>query len=377
MDLLSDRAVAKIYLNNILHNINEFKKIRKKNTKICAVVKADAYGHGSIEVSNFIQENVDYFAVSSGDEARELKLANIKKPVLILGYVCEKEIDELLKLDVEFTVYNIEVAKLISEKSQKFGKNTKIHIKLDTGMSRIGFLNQDDYLANIKSISEMPNIEIKGCFSHFTSADETKNDFTNIQYKLFCQMCNNIENMGINLGIKHIANSSASETDKYDLDMVRLGLGMYGYSMNDCKNEKLQLKPCLRLETVVSNIKYLDENNTVSYARKYKLDKKEWIATLPIGYADGISRIISNKDFEIIFDDKIKGVLIGNICMDQMMVRLSQKINIGTKAYFFGYDEMSGHYMANMSSTIVYEVLCAIHKRVKKEYFISGDIYIK
>lgn len=375
MQLSSNRAIARIYLNNILHNINEFKKIRKENTKICAIVKADAYGHGSIEVAKYIEKNVDYFAVSTGDEATELRNSGIIKPMLVLGYVFEEEIENLIKNDVYFTVYNIHIAEKISKKAKEIDKRAKIHIKLDTGMSRIGFLEDDDYINDIKYISNMDNIDILGCFSHFALADETKNEFNEKQYQKFNKMCINLEKEGIKLGIKHISNSSASETSKYDLDMVRLGIGIYGYSLNDVKNLNLNLIPAMRLESLVSNIKYLKKGSTVSYCRNYTLKEDEYIATIPIGYADGISRAVSNKDFKIVFEKGIQGTVVGNICMDQMMVKVDEKIPMGTKAYIFGYDKNSGHYISDLSSTIIDETICAIHKRVKHEYETSGDIY--
>lgn len=368
MKFSSNRAIARIFLNNILHNINEFKNIRDKKTKICAVVKADAYGHGSIEVANYIQEYIDYFAVSTGDEAIELRAAKIYKPIIILGYVFEEEVENLIKNDVDFTVYNTKIAEIISKKAEELKITAKVHIKLDTGMSRIGFLMQDDYVSEISAVNDMPGIKIVGCFSHFACADEVKNEFNKIQFDNFNEMCINLEKSGINLGIKHIANSSASESVKYDLDMIRLGIGMYGYSLNDIKNPSLDLKPAMRLESVVSNIKLLKKDTTVSYGAKYKLEKDEWIATIPIGYADGISRALSNKDVQILFENGEKGTAVGNVCMDQMMIRLDDYIEIGKKVYIFGYDNSSGYYIAKLSNTIIDETICAVHKRVKREY---------
>lgn len=374
MELSSNRAVARIFLNNILHNINEYKKIKSKDIKICAVVKADAYGHGSVEVSNFIQDNVDYFAVSTGDEALELRSANIIKPILILGYVSEGEIENLIKENVEFTIYNLEIAQLISQKAKKMNKKAKVQIKLDTGMSRIGFLKQDDYISKIKTIYELENIEIVGCFSHFASADETKNSFNDTQFELFCEMCQNIEKTGINLGIKHISNSAGAENSKYDLDMLRIGIGMYGYSLNDIKNESLNLLPAMRLESIVSSVKYLESGNTISYGRHYTNKQDEWIITIPIGYADGISRCLSNKDLELVFEGGIKGIAVGNVCMDQMMIKSPQKIELGKRVYIFGYDLKSGYYISDKASTIIDETLCNVHKRVKRDYEKTGDI---
>lgn len=368
MKVSSNRAIARIYLNNISQNIDEFKKNKNTNVKVCAVVKADAYGHGSTYVSKYIQDKVDYFAVSTGDEALELREALITKPILILGYVFDEEIKKLIENNIEFTVYNIDIAKNINNIASKMQCIARVHIKLDTGMSRIGFLQDDDYINQIKQINSMKNIKICGCFSHFAVADETKNHFTDLQFDTFNKMCIDIENVGINLGIKHIANSSASEKNDYDLDMIRLGIGMYGYSLNDVSNENLNLKPAMRLESLVSNIKNLKKGNTVSYSRNYTLNDDEWIATVPIGYADGISRSLSNKDFKVVFEDGTVGKIVGNICMDQLMIKVEKKIDIGNKVYFFGYDSTSGYEISKFANTIIDEIVCDVHKRVKREY---------
>lgn len=370
MHISSNRAVARISLSNILHNINEFKKCKSKKLNICAVVKADAYGHGSVEVSKFIEQYVDYFAVSTGDEAIELRNSQIKKPILILGYVFDNEVENLIRSDVEFTVYNIKIASTINKIAKKNNLMAKVHIKLDTGMSRIGFLSQDNYVEEIKTVNNLSNIRIVGCFSHFSNAEETKNVINEVQYELFQMMCKKIESENIDLGIKHISNSAASEKNNYDLDMVRLGIGMYGYSYNDMKDEKLDLKPAMKLESLISNIKLLKKGCKVSYSGKYTLEEDEWIATIPIGYADGISRSLSCKNFEVVLDNGIKGISVGNICMDQMMIKLPQEVAIGTKVNIFGYDNDSGYNIAKLADTIIYEIVCGINKRVKREYEI-------
>ena len=370
MHISSNRAVARISLSNILHNINEFRKCKSKKLKICAVVKADAYGHGSVEVSKFIERYVDYFAVSTGDEAVELRDSQITKPILILGYVFDNEVENLIRRDVEFTVYNFLIASTINEIAKKNNLIAKVHIKLDTGMSRIGFISQEDYVKEVKKVNSLSNIRIVGCFSHFSNAEETKNEINKIQYELFQMMCREIEDENIDLGIKHMSNSAASEKKGYDLDMIRLGIGMYGYSYNDIKNEELDLKPAMKLESLISNIKLLKKGCKVSYNGKYTLENDEWIATIPIGYADGISRSLSCKNFELVLDNGEKGISVGNICMDQMMIKLPEKADIGTKVYIFGYDNKSGYNIAKLADTIIYEIVCGINKRVKREYEI-------
>lgn len=370
MHISSNRAVARISLSNILHNINEFKKLKSEKLKICAVVKADAYGHGSIEVSKFIEPHVDYFAVSTGDEAVELRDSQITKPILILGYVFDNEIENLIRSNVEFTVYNFQIASTINDIAKKNNITAKVHIKLDTGMSRIGFLLQDNYVDEIKKVSNLSNISIVGCFSHFSNAEETRNEINEIQYELFKMMCREIESQNVYLGIKHISNSAASEKKEYDLDMIRLGIGMYGYSYNDIKNEELDLKPAMKLESLVSNVKLLKKGCKVSYNGKYTLKNDEWIATIPIGYADGISRSLSCKNFELVLDNGVKGISVGNICMDQMMIKLPERVDIGTKVYIFGYDIDSGYNIAKLADTIIYEIVCGINKRVKRDYEI-------
>ena len=370
MHISSNRAVARISLSNIVHNINEFKKIKSEITKVCAVVKADAYGHGSVEVSKFIEKHIDYFAVSTGDEALELRSFQITKPILILGYVFDNEIENLIRNDVEFAIYNLDIANTINKIAEINGLIAKVHIKLDTGMSRIGFLSQNDYIDEIKKVNCLSNVSIVGCFSHFSNAEETKNEVNDIQFDLFQDMCKKIENENINLGIKHISNSAASEKNNYNLDMIRIGIGMYGYSYNDEINPNIKLKPAMKLESLVSNVKLLKKGCKVSYGGKYILEKDEWIATVPIGYADGINRSLSCKNFEVVLENGVRGICVGNICMDQMMIKLPKKVDIGTKVYIFGYNDDSGYNMAKLADTIIYEIVCGINKRVKREYEI-------
>ena len=367
---------AEINLDNLKNNLNNIKKIINEDTMICCVVKANAYGHGSVTISKYLEnEKVDYFAVSRLEEALELRENNITTPILCLGYIPEEGLEIAIKNDIEITVYSLEVAKYLEQVAKRINKCANIHIKLDTGMSRIGF---DCTLNSINEIYKIDNLEyinIKGIFTHFAVADEKDKEFTNIQVAKFERMVKELEYRDVIIPIKHVSNSAAViDCPSFNFNMIRCGIILYGhYPSEDVMKDKLDLKQVMTLKTRVAHIKELKKNNGISYGLKYKTSDTEKIITIPIGYADGFTRMQNNpkvyiqgEEFEV----------VGRICMDQCMVKIDKNINIkiGDEVIIFGESENEISKISTDLNTIDYEVLCMVARRINRVYMERNAI---
>lgn len=368
---------AEINLNDISHNLEEVKKRLKENMKVCCVVKANAYGCGSVEVSKYLQnKNVDFFAVARVEEGLELRKNNINLPILCLGYTDISMIKEAINKDISITVYNLEYAKKINEISKQLNKIAKIHIKIDTGMSRLGFL-PEEAIKSIEEINKLKNIYIEGIFTHFAKADEKDKLATLIQLEKYKKVIEQLNYIGINIPIKHVANSAAIiDLDEDLFNMVRVGIILYGYYPSDEVNKEIKLKPCLKLKSSVTNVKTLDENIGISYGHIYKTNEKCKIVTISIGYADGFNRVQKNPKVSI--NGQVLDV-VGRICMDQCMVKapLHMDIKIGDEVTIMDNDikELSVEENAKRNDTINYEVLCMINRRVTRVYKDDNKVY--
>ncbi|MCC3866946.1 alanine racemase [Terrisporobacter mayombei] len=288
--------------------------------KICCVVKANAYGCGSVKVSKYLEhKNIDFFAVARIEEGLELRNNDINLPILCLGYIDIHMIKEAIEKDISITVYNLEYAKKIDEIGKKLNKKAKVHIKIDTGMSRLGFL-AEEAKKSIEEINNLKNIYIEGIFTHFAKADEKDKTTTLVQLNRYKRVIEELTTLNINIPIKHVANSAAIIDLNEDLfNMVRIGIILYGYYPSDEVNKDIELKPYLKLKSVVTNIKILDENIGISYGHIYKTREKSKIGTISIGYADGFNRTQHNPKVSI------KGEIlevVGRVCMDQCMVKV-------------------------------------------------------
>lgn len=368
---------AEINLDNIKYNLNNIKKLLKEDTQICGVVKANAYGHGSIQISKLLErEKVDYLAVSRLEEGIELRENNITLPILCLGYIPDDALEDGIKNKISLTVYSYEVAKNISDISRKLDLISKIHIKLDTGMSRIGLKANIESIDEILKISELSNIEIEGIYTHFATADEDNKEFTYKQVEKYNMVTDELENIGINIPIKHVSNSAATmDMNDLNYNMVRCGIVLYGhYPSDDVNKDILKLKPAMTLKTRISHIKEIEPNTGVSYGLKYISKEKEKIITLPIGYADGFSRMQSSPKVYIkgyAFD------IIGRICMDQCMAKIHENIDIKVGDEVIIFSESENESVENISNdlkTINYEVLCMISRRVERIYMERNAI---
>lgn len=397
--IFTRRLWAEINMNCIEHNYLEIKKNLDKNIKICCVIKADGYGHGAVTIAKKYHElGADFFAVSNLDEAIELRKAKLEEPILILGYTPADRAEDLANYNISQTVYGYEYAKMLSDEAQKAKVKCKIHIKLDTGMSRIGYMCQsfprDDYsIEEVKKSCKLPHIIHEGIFTHFAVADDGKNGraFTNKQIRNFTYVTNQLEELGIKFKIKHTSNSGAiSDYKKAHFDMVRAGIVLYGYEPSDKVENKLDLQPAMRLKTMVSYVKEINKGATVSYGRTFKAPRKMKIATVPVGYADGYIRAYAKDAYMLIWNtekkEHFKAKVIGRICMDQTMLDITDcpfDVNIGNIAVVFGNGkdgEPTAENVALWGNTISYEVLCAVSKRVPRLYrtnWITGNVVYK
>lgn len=376
------RAVwAQIDLDAAAHNMRQIRKHVGPDVKIAAVVKANAYGHGSVELAKTFAENgADCFAVSSLDEAVELRrYAHIDKEIFILGHTDARRTEELLTYDIEPAVFNLKNAEFFSQEAQRLGKTLRVHIAVDTGMSRVGFQVNEFSVFEIKAIAALPNIEIRGMFTHFAVSDIKDKTFTREQYGHFRWMCKRMEEEGIHIALRHCCNSAAAlELPEYYCDMVRPGIIMYGCEPSpDVDIKPYDLRPVMSLRCCIAHVKLIDAGATVSYGRHYTAPSRRKIATLPVGYADGYSRILSGKVDVLYHGHRVPQV--GAICMDQCMIDVSGEANVhaGDEVVLFGRQGDSFipiEEIAAACGTINYEIMCNISRRVPRVYMKNGKV---
>ncbi|MFI3226442.1 MAG: alanine racemase [Clostridia bacterium] len=369
---IKDRTWAKISLKNIENNFNNIKKYAK--SKVLAVVKADAYGHGMIEVARALEgQGADYFGVATALESVTLRESGIKKPILLLGFFVDDEIQDMLENDITFTIYDVETAKTVSKIAVSLDKIAKIHIKIDSGMSRLGFKYADDCEKQIKEIHTLPNIFIEGVFSHFAVADDdNKLDFTKKQAQNFKNIVENLRNDGISIEIAHIsASGGLMYFPEFNFDMVRAGIILYGYYPSNILQKNIEVSPVMTLFSKIAQVKTLKTGESVSYGLNFTAERDMKIAVVTIGYADGYFRINSNRAYFMFKGKKVN--ILGNICMDMCMIDVSNVENIkkGDEIVIFGCDSgeiLGADIVADFAKTIPYEVLCAVSRRVPRVY---------
>ncbi len=375
-----NRTWAEIDLDALASNMKNIRKKTEKQAKIMAVVKADAYGHGVLEVSKTVLENgADSLAVACLSEALQLRREGFDVPILILGATSEDEAEQIVANDISATVFSYESAKVLSNEGEKQGKSAKIHLKTDTGMSRIGFVigeNEDTAVSEIKKIANLPYIEIEGIFSHFSTSDEANRDYTKRQLGIFTAFCDRLDKEGVKIPIRHIANSAAIIAyPEAHLDMVRAGIVLYGlYPSAEMDRSALSLKPVMSLKSRIVMVKEKCAGWGVSYGKEYLTDKKTKIATLPIGYADGYTRNIA-KEGKVELSDGTLAKIIGRICMDQCMIDVTNVNNIsaGDEVILFGADKITADNIAEWADSINYEIVCLVSKRIPRIYIKGRD----
>lgn len=375
------RLIAQIDLDAIENNVKQIKKQLDKGTKMLAVVKADAYGHGAVEVSKICLFNgADQLGIATCEEGCALREANIPVPILILGYTVESRLETVIENDLTQAVFSVEMAQKLSQTAVRMGKTAKAHIKIDTGMGRIGFLPCEESLDVIDGIFKLPNLEITGIFTHFSTADEKDKTFTKTQFERFLYMTRGLEERGHTGLIRHCANSGAIiDMPELQLDMVRAGIILYGMLPSTEVGTQLDLIPAMSLKTHISYVKQVEAGTPIGYGRTYYTDKPSKIATVPIGYADGYSRAFSNKA-RVIVNGEYANV-VGNVCMDQIMLDVThiKDIKMGDEVTVMGCcgDKcVSAEELADIASTINYEIVCNVGKRVPRVY-LRGKKVIK
>ena len=371
MDFLR-RTWVEIDTNALKHNFEIIKSV-SGNSKVMAVVKANAYGHHVDIVAPLLQEwGADAFAVSNIEEAIELRNLGIKKPVLILGYTPENYAAKLAKFDITQCVYSSEYAKKLSDFAKSENVKVKIHIKLDTGMGRIGFDCRSAGLSGIDeaiSSAKLPNFIFDGIFTHFAVSDRSPKEetgFTDEQYNRFIAGVQRFKDAKMEPNFVHCCNSAAIclDNDKH-LDMCRAGIILYGLTPSTSLTLKEDFIPVMTFKTVVSMIKTVNAGETVSYGRTYTADKERVIATLPVGYADGYNRLLSNKGYVLV--NGKKAPITGRVCMDQMAVDITDipDVKTGDEVILFG-KELPVEELSGLCKTINYETVCAVSARVKR-----------
>lgn len=369
------RAQAKVYLNAIHHNILAIKSKLDNNTKLMVIVKADAYGHGAVPIAKALDEiGIDAYGVATIEEAIELREAGIKKSILILGFTPQEQCELIVKYDITQTVFQFDMAKALSEVAKAHGKTAKIHLKIDTGMSRIGFSVSEESIAEIRRILELDNVYIEGIFSHFACADETDKTSSNTQLSKFSGFVDVLKKNNIIIPIRHISNSAGMiDIPQANLEMVRVGIGIYGVYPSEWVDYKgLKLEPAMELKSHVIYIKEIDAGVSISYGSTFTTKHKTKIATISLGYADGYSRNLSNCGRVIIHGQYAP--IIGRICMDQFMVDVTDIKDVvqGDEVTLMGRDGdayISIEELAELSHSFPYELMCTVGKRVPRVYY--------
>ena len=380
------RTWAEISLNAIEHNYNVIRNKVADDTKVCRVIKADGYGHGAVELSQVYEKlGADFFAVSNIDEGIEIRKSGSKLPIVILGYTPVSEAENLAEYDISQAVFSLEYAKELSEKCVEEDCICKMHIKVDSGMSRIGFMCQefprDEY--SIEEICEaccLPNLEVEGLFTHFCVSDEDAEgrEFTNKQYENFIHVRDSLKKRGVDISVVHCSNSGAIEDyPETCCDMVRAGIILYGLAPSSKLADRLDLVPAMTLKTVVAFVKEVQKGATISYGRTFTADRKMKIATVPIGYADGFIRQNAKDGYMTVNGKKAK--IVGRICMDQTMLDVTdiEDVKTGDEVVVFGTGENgepTADSLAENTGTINYETVCLVGKRVPRIYIKDGKI---
>lgn len=359
---------VEIDLDIIKHNINEMKKIIDKDTKLGLVIKANAYGHGAVEIAKILEEeNVDYICVAGLNEAMELRNNDIKAPILVMGYTPDDCLDVAVKNNITLTIFSKEQAENLSNISNKLSEKSKIHLKVDTGFNRLGFKINEDLPSTIKYIYNLPNINVEGIFSHLALKDE-ESDYE--QFNKFTNLLDEIDHLDI--PIKHICDSIGMVAYKdFHMDMVRVGASLYGYNS---RKSIMDLKPAMTFKSKFAQIKNIKKGEGISYDYSYVANKDMKVGTVLCGYSDGIPRILSNKGY--VYVNGKKANILGKICMDQCIVDLTDidDVDMNSEVIFYGNGGPELLDVANLADTNRNELLSIVSRRVARVYIKDKEI---
>lgn len=371
------RTWAEINLDALIHNLNLIKK--QSGARIAAVIKADAYGHGATKVSALMEkEGVDMFAVSNIDEAMEIRNAGIKSPILILGYTPVHYTEALAKHNIIQTVYSLEYAKNLAKRASILSLSINCHLKLDTGMTRLGFDCRSDELSGISDMLEclkLPCLNICGAYTHFATADFYNDEdgaFTDEQYNRFLKATALLEENGATLSVKHCCNSAGIlyHESKHEM-LTRPGIVLYGLTPSADLELPIGLKPVMTFKSKVSLVKKISKGDAISYGRNFIATEDMTVATVSVGYADGYPRKCGNRAYVLINGKRAR--VIGNVCMDQMIIDVTSvpDVRVDDEVILFG-EELPVEEVAAVCDTINYEIVCGISRRVPRVYIKDG-----
>ena len=375
----NNRVKAVISLDAVEQNFREMRKNIAEDTKMIAVVKADAYGHGAVPIAHLI-ENHDYiwgFAAATAEEAVHLRQAGITKPILILGIVFDEYFPELVQYDIRPAVCEYDEAKKLSDEAVLQNKTVHIHIALDTGMTRIGYADIPESVEEIKKIAELPNLEIEGIFTHFARADEYDRSPAMVQLERYQDFSKRVEEAGVDIPLHHCSNSAGIiRVPEANLSIVRAGITIYGiYPSSEVERDIVKLAPVMELKSHITYVKDVPAGAAISYGGTYVADKKKRVATIPVGYADGYPRQLSNKGWVLIHGKKAP--ILGRVCMDQFMADVTEIDNVkkGDEVTLLGRDGdefISIEEMGDLCGRFSYEFACDISPRVPRVYIKDG-----
>lgn len=365
---------AEINLAAVSHNVREIRRIIKPETKIMAVVKANGYGHGALNIARTALENgADYLAVATLGEGVKLRGQGIEAPILVLGYTTLDQVADLLIYQITTTIFTLEMAQALSKEALARGEKARVHIKIDTGMGRIGFPPKKETIDIVKQIAGMEGLLVEGIFTHFSVADELDKSYTKEQFHKFTHLIAALEEEGIFIPIKHAANSAAIiDLPETHLDMVRAGIILYGlYPSPEVDSNKINLQPALELKARVSFVKKVAPGTSISYGRKFITEKESVIASLPIGYADGYTRRLSNQGEVLLRGKRVP--VVGTVCMDQLMIDASliPDVKIDDEVVIIGRQGkecITVEEIAERLKTINYEIICMLSERIPRIY---------
>lgn len=376
------RVCARIDLDAVEYNLDMMKQNIKEETKMIGVIKTDGYGHGAVQIARYVMEEKDYiwgYAVATLDEAVLLKKNQVKKPVLVLGCIFPDQRDIMIEQEVRMTCYTLEMAEDISKRAQKLNQKAYIHIKLDTGMSRLGFQITEESVEEICRIASLPNLVLEGMYSHFATADETDKTFTKKQLERYLWMKEKLEERKVTFPYYHCSNSAGIiDVKEANMDLVRAGISTYGlYPSNEVEKKNVPLKPALQLISHVAHVKWVESGTPVSYGCTYVTKRKTRIATIPVGYGDGYPRSLSNKGYVLIRGKKAP--ILGRVCMDQFMVDVTDidAVTFQDRVTLVGTDggeDLPVEVLSDLSGRFNYEFVCDLGKRIPREFIWNGKV---
>ena len=375
------RVCARIDLDAIEYNMEMMRQNLDEGVKILSVIKSDGYGHGALQVAKFLsdKEYIWGYAVAALDEGMILRRGGIEKPILVMGCIFPEQWEEMLASEIHMTIYDSDTARRVSDFAVNMGKKAFIHLKIDTGMSRLGFPAKEESIGRIEEISRMPNLIIEGMYTHFARADETDKSDARRQLREFLWMKEQLSRLGVTASYYHCANSAGIiDLREADMDMVRAGIATYGlYPSDEVRKELVPLRPAMELVSHVVHVKWVDAGTPVSYGGTFVTAKRTRIATIPVGYGDGYPRSLSNKGYVLIHGKKAP--ILGRVCMDQFMVDVTEieGVEFGDLVTLVGRNGeafVTVEMLSDLAEKLRYEFICNFGKRVPREFLRHGKV---